>query len=444
MKVLMLNQYLVVCLFFLGISFSVYAQTPDFSPYGYATMEGGTTGGEGGPVVIPESFEELQEYASGSTPYVILIDREFKGPNVLRLGSNKTLFGVERSGFFNQVGISIQSQSNIIIRNIRFTMTGVPITNDGENKIQGFNFDPDCISIQADDQSLPKDQRKSSHIWIDHCEFFNEDPAVMTDYDRYDGLLDIKNDCQYITISWNYFHDHHKACLSGKGNSDDFDRKITMHHNKFENIGSRAPLFRFGKLHMLNNYMVDCPDGNGINVRINSNMYIESNYFDNVKKPVFGKLSEGGRAYLTGNVFKNCSRLPAAHMSADSPKASALSASEEFESTDYVPPYLYKAITYPVLSVPELVDTYAGVGILEAPEPDIITALIIDKETSLHFFPNPTNGMIYFSGMKDWKLLDSSGRLLEKGSSDRVNMLKYPGGIYFLSAGESVGKLVKQ
>jgi len=443
MKFSMMSRY-GFFLSFLAISFSVFARDPDFSIYGYAAMEGGTTGGEGGPVVTPESFEELQQYASGSAPCIILIDREFKGPDVLRLGSNKTLFGVGVSGFFNQIGVSIQSQRNIIIRNIRFTMTGVPITNDGENKILGFNFDPDCISIQADDQALPADQRKSSHIWIDHCEFFNEDPAVMTDYDRYDGLLDIKNDCQYITISWNYFHDHHKACLSGKGNSDDFDRKVTMHHNKFENIGSRAPLFRFGKLHMLNNYMVDCPEGNGINVRINSNVYVEANYFDNVKKPVFGKLSEGGKAYLTGNVFKDCSRLPAAGMRADSPKASPLSAGEEFESTDYVPPYLYTAITYPALSVPGIVNTYAGVGILAAPEPDIVTAFTLEEEESLHLFPNPTSDMVYFADMKDWRLLDSSGRLLEKGSSDRVNMRNYPGGIYFLKAGESVGKLVKQ
>ena len=359
-----MKKYLLIG--FLALCISAKAQTPDFSkPYGYAGMGEGTSGGQGGPTVTPTNFTELQNYASGTDPYIILIDREFKGPNVLKMGSNKTLLGVGNKGFINQIGVSIQCQHNIIIRNIKFTMKDVPITNDGENKIQGFNFDPDCIAIQADDESLPASERKSHHIWVDHCEFYNEDPNVMLDVDRYDGLLDVKNDCQYITISWNYFHDHHKGCLSGKGNSDDYDRKTTMHHNKFENIHSRAPLFRYGKLHMLNNYMFDCPDGNGINVRINSQAYVEKNYFDNVKKPIFGKVSEGGTAHLIDNIFKNCGRLPANQITSLSPDADPLSDSETFGDNNYVPPYLYSTICVPVNNVPAHVNKYVGVGIIE-------------------------------------------------------------------------------
>lgn len=353
-----------VLLIFLFSFVLANAQTPDFSLYGYAAMEGGTTGGEGGARVTPSTFAELQNYASATEPYIILIDREFKGPNVLRLGSNKTLLGVGDKAFINQIGVSIQSKHNIIIRNIRFTMTGVPISNDGENKIAGFNFDPDCIAIQADDESLPSAERVSHHIWVDHCEFYNEDPTVMLEYDRYDGLLDIKNDCQYITISWNYFHDHHKACLSGKGNSDNYDRKTTMHHNKFKNIKSRMPLLRYGKLHLLNNYFMDNPEGDGLNVRINSVAYVEKNYFENVKKPIFGKLTEGGKAHLVDNKFVNCGRLSKNHPSPDSPDADILSASEEYEDTDYVPPYSSQFFCFPVADVPAKVNKYAGIGVL--------------------------------------------------------------------------------
>lgn len=344
---------------------SSFAQTPDFSCYGYASMAGGTTGGQGGPTVTPSTIEELLDYAADDQPRIILIDKEFKGPNVIRLGSNKTLLGIEDKAFINQIGVSIQSKHNIIIQNIKFTMTGVPISNDGENKIQGFNFDPDCIAIQADDDNLPENERKSHHIWIDHCEFYNEDPKTMTDYDRYDGLVDMKNDVQYVTISWNYFHDHHKACLNGKGNSDNYERKTTMHHNKFENIKSRMPLLRYGELHLLNNYMYNCPDGNGLNVRVQSNSYVEKNYFDNVKKPIFGKLSEGGRAHLVDNRFIDCGRLPSAHMTSDSPDADPLSDSEEFEDSDYTPPYLYSSICKPVNEVPAYVNQYVGIGIIE-------------------------------------------------------------------------------
>ena len=77
------------------------------------------------------------------------------------------------------------------------------------------------------------------HIWIDHCEFFNGGAA---NKDRYDGLLDCKNNVQWLTFSYNYFHDHDKSCLWGKGDSDVFDncRTISFHHNFFDNIqGSR-------------------------------------------------------------------------------------------------------------------------------------------------------------------------------------------------------------
>lgn len=420
------------------------AQIQSSEPCGYASLEGGTTGGAGGPVVVPATFTELQQYASGTNPVIILIDREFKGPNVLRLGSNKTLFGVGTKGFINQIGVSIQCQHNIIIRNLKFTMTGVPITNDGENKIAGFNFDPDCIAIQADDESLPEAQRKSSHIWIDHCEFYNEDPTVMTDYDRYDGLLDAKNDCQYITISWNYFHDHHKACLFGKGNSDDFDRKITMHHNKFENIGSRMPLMRFGKLHMFNNYTTRCLEGNGLNVRINSNAYLEKNYFENVKKPLFGKLSEGGKALLKDNIFKNCDRMPAITLpNTLSPNASPLSSSEEFESSSYIPPYQCASITYPVLEVPAKVNQYVGVGKLQAPA--VVTGLTsIEEDLTSQVYPNPTQGLINLKVNRAWILTNLQGQVIMEGYSEMLDLSGYASGMYFLKLGEQIVKIQKQ
>lgn len=255
-------------------------------------------------------------------------------------------------------------------------MTGVPVDNSsGENKVFGFSYDPDCIAIQADDDNLPESERITRNIWIDHCEFYNEDPSVMTDYDRYDGLVDVKNDAQYITMSWNYFHDHHKACLSGKGASDKYERKTTMAYNRFENIKSRIPLFRYGKLHFLNNYVNDCPDGNGINVRVAAEAYVESNYFNNVKKPVFGKIGESGgdgSAQLVDNVFKDCSRLPQVvlNVSHESPDADPLSSSEEFGSNSYEPAYAYATNVYDVSEVPENIIKYSGVGIIDVEAPE--------------------------------------------------------------------------
>lgn len=424
---------LILLLFCTGITF---ANHPDFSIYGYATLNGGTTGGEGGDIVTPQTFSELQSYASGTTPYIILIDKEFKGPNVLRMGSNKTLLGVEDKAFINQIGISIQSQKNIIIRNIKFTMTGVPISNDGENKIEGFRFDPDCIAIQADDEDLPESQRITRNIWVDHCEFYNEDPTIMTDYDRYDGLLDIKNDSQFITISWCYFHDHHKACLSGSGNSDNYDRKTTMHHNKFENIKSRMPLFRYGKLHFFNNYLVDCPAGDGVNCRINSNAYIDNNYFDNVKKPVFGKLSENGAAHLVDNKFVNCSRLAPELIPSDSPDADPLSESETYKDTEYTPPYLYSTTLHEVNSVPEVINEWVGVNKIDSlslgVDESTVTNLQVQVKEREFYISCPLGSLISIYNLKG-ELIQQS-KLIYSPKKITVNAA----GIYLVQADNEV------
>lgn len=396
---------------FILISFCytiITAQTPDFSMVGFATLGGGTTGGTGGTIVTPTTLAELKQYVEDpSTPYIIRIDKEFNTgvqtwvdadggivtsdtPNaiettfgaILKVGSNKTLIGIGDQAFFNRIGLVIQCQSNIIIRNIKFTMKGVPATRDGEYKILDTDGvttlgDPDCIGIQADKDSIPEPQRISEHIWIDHCEFFNENIA---NKDRYDGLVDNKNNTQHLTISWNYFHDHSKALLSGSGNSDIYNRTITFHHNYFARIdGSRLPLLRYGQHHYFNNYMEDCP-GDGVNLRINSNAYIEQNYFKNAKKPIFGKLSENGQGKLIDNIFENCSRLPAGYSNINGGNSSPLSESEEFvNDCNFIPSnlYDYTAVLLATVDVPNTVKTYSGIGKID-------NALSIDSESDLN------------------------------------------------------------
>ncbi|MEN3324680.1 T9SS type A sorting domain-containing protein [Mariniflexile soesokkakense] len=386
----------------------ITAQTPNFSMVGFATLGGGTTGGTGGTTVTPTTLEELRQYVeNASTPYIIRINKEFNTgvqtwvdvdggivasgtPGaiettfgaILKVGSNKTLIGIGDQAFLNRIGLVIQCQSNIIIRNIKFTMKYVPATRDGEYKILDTDGvttlgDPDCIGIQADKDSIPEPQRISQHIWIDHCEFYNEN---ITNKDRYDGLVDNKNNTQHLTISWNYFHDHSKALLSGSGNSDNYNRTITFHHNYFARIdGSRLPLLRFGQHHYFNNYMEDCP-GDGVNLRINTNAYIEQNYFKNAKKPIFGKLSENGQGKLIDNIFENCSRLPAGYSNINGGSSSPLSEGEEFvNDCNFTPStlYNYTAALHATVDVPTIVKTYSGVGKID-------DALNVNSESALN------------------------------------------------------------
>ena len=236
-------------------------------------LEGGTTGGAGGKVVYAGTFQQLKAYLQAESPYVILVDKDMDtgikcwvddlstghlcdrqdgsqgvettyGERVM-IASDKTLVGIAdpatgEAPLFSRISFVMQRSSNVIIRNCRFTMAGVPILKSGENKIVAYRDgkqkevgDPDCMSILADENSAKTDW--GGHIWIDHCEFFNGNAA---DKDRYDGLLDCKNNVQWMTFSYNHFHHHDKACLFGKGDSDVFDgcRTISMHHNWFDNI----------------------------------------------------------------------------------------------------------------------------------------------------------------------------------------------------------------
>jgi len=460
--------------FFAG---TVAAATPNFSMVGFATLGGGTKGGAGGTVVTPSTLEELKRYAEDkTTPFVIRITKEFNTGkaievegfastygDVIRLGSNKTLVGIGSGAFFNRIGINIQCASNIIIRNIKFTMQHVPYSKTDENKIIG-NYagkdtllgDPDCISIQADNENLPEAERISKNIWIDHCEFFNEDQAVtLARYgsenvakDRYDGLTDVKNNSSNITISWCYYHDHWKASLFGKGSSDAYDRLITLHHNFYKNIASRLPLQRGGKGHFFNNYML--VSDNGSNARINADMYIEANQYENSKKPVFGKIGESsaagdedGAATFVNNKWITCDRVPKIILDAGlSPGSDALSASEElmpgkFKPTTY---YAYKADA--VEDVPALLTANAGVGKINTDE---YTAGVSASIGSSAFSAFARDGRILVSSFAGGRveILDAHGRILSStvAASGDLRSDALPAGIYVVRSGASSAKV---
>jgi pectate lyase len=445
---------------------TVGAASPDFSLVGFATCDGGTTGGKGGQIVTPSTYADLKKYAEDpSTPYVIRITKEFNSGlpvnvddlgnivasggiastygDILKVGSNKTLVGIGSSAFLNRIGIVIQTKSNVVIRNIKFTMKNVPIERTDENKIVGWVngtaktlSDPDCIGIQADDTSVTAADRKVRHIWIDHCEFYNDDPAVMTDVDRYDGLTDGKNDASDITVSWNYYHDHHKASLMGKGNSDDYDRHITYSHNYFQNIASRLPLIRFGKVHMLNNYMVTSE--NGTNARINSDVYIEGNHYKDSKKPVFGKVSENGAATFVSNLWDACDRVPQIVLS-QAAGADVLSASEEVLVGTFKPSTFYSYKADAAADVAGLVTTWAGVGKISTTEYDPSTGIAARGGSIAAAGSRSGRIWIAVPAGTPFRIADTRGRVVRSGFASGIEE-ELPGrmepGTYVVNAGE--------
>ena len=387
----------------------------DFSVDGFAACTGkpgtnyyradGTTGGAGGKVVYAANFSQLQAYLQAKDPYIVVVDHDITtgikcyvdGINTGKLcdkqdgsqgvettygerilvASNKTLVGVVnpetgKAPLFSHITFVMQCVDNIIIRNCRFTMKGVPVLKSGENKVVAWRDgaqvevgDPDCIGIQADKTSAKVDW--GGHIWVDHCEFFNGDQA---NKDRYDGLLDCKNNVQWMTFSYNHFHDHDKACLFGKGNSDIFDgcRTISYHHNFLENIqGSRLPLQRGGHMHYMNNYQKGCEDG--WDVRTESVGYLDACYFENTKSPV--RSDRGGSLNINTEedyapVFKGCNNLPQGYTNIDGAKISNTYA---VTSTTWLPTETdaaYKVNSHDkTADVPQLLEKYAGAGKIE-------------------------------------------------------------------------------
>ena len=368
-------------------------------------LAGGTTGGAGGKVVYAKTFQQLKAYLQAESPYVIIVDKDMDtgircwvddlstghlcdkqdgsegvettyGERVM-IASNKTLVGVAdpqtgEAPLFSRISFVMQCSSNVIIRNCRFTMAGVPILKDGENKIVAFRDgaqkevgDPDCISIQADANSAKTDW--GGHIWVDHCDFFNGDAA---DKDRYDGLLDCKNNVQWMTFSYNHFYHHDKACLFGKGDSDVFDdcRTISMHHNFFDDIaGSRLPLQRGGYLHYCNNYMTGSEDG--WDVRTKAVGYVQACYFKDSKAPVRSDREGSLNIDKTEGydvIYENCRRLMEGYKNVDGSKVDK---SLPVNYTDWTPAQAdanYKVNSLDkTADVPAIVLKYAGAGKIE-------------------------------------------------------------------------------
>lgn len=121
---------------------------------GFASLNGGTTGGNGGRIVTVKSHAELRKAAAATEPLIIRIDGIIKSDPKgfeIPVSSDKTIIGVgANSGIFGG-GFSVRNRRNVIIRNLRVSGTYNP--NDYPGKQDDFD------AIQVDN---------STNIWIDY------------------------------------------------------------------------------------------------------------------------------------------------------------------------------------------------------------------------------------------------------------------------------------
>jgi pectate lyase len=321
------NYFLWLCVF----TALTHAQ-PDFSMTGFATMNGGTTGGQSGEVVTAQTFQQLKGYAESSLPYVIMIEGRIhngSGGGQIRVASHKSLIGVGNNAFLDGIGIEIRNSNNIIIRNLKMTLTSVTPNSEGIVTLNG----GDVISIRG----------SSKNIWIDHCEIYSENPDVQKNIDKYDGLLDIRDQTGFITISWNHFHNHHKCTIVGASDTDLYsDRKVTFHHNYYDNIKLRIPMYRGATGHFFNNYVSGAKDATEI--RIGTCLRVESNYYEKLNYSIYTPTDARGSAQRINNIeVSRASRAYPANCVASIP-------------------YNYSSMLISAADVKTIIPMYAGVG----------------------------------------------------------------------------------
>ncbi|MDT0602507.1 pectinesterase family protein [Thalassotalea castellviae] len=323
--------------------------------YGFAGYNFEVTGGAGGTTITVDNgadlISALSDAKSSNTPIIIYVDGTITDANSGSNGTaidikdmdNVSIVGVADRGEFDGIGISIRRANNIIIQNLKIH----------EVLTQG----KDGISIEGDD-----DGSTTSNIWIDHNELYG---SLDVDKDYYDGLIDSKSGAENITISYNYLHDSWKTSLHGHSDNDDSpnkNRHITFHHNRFENLESRVPLFRFGKGHIYNNYYNNI-NSTAINSRMGAELHIENNYFENTQNPIVSFYSsQTGSWNTSGNFFGE-------NVTWSTPDSGDLSAEDGTSTSSYEAPYDY--VLEDAQDVKAIVISNAGVNKVDQSDLDI-------------------------------------------------------------------------
>jgi pectate lyase len=270
---------------------------------GYATQNGGTTGGTGGQTVRATTGTAIHAAlcgrASSSTPIIIQVEGTINHGNTTKVSgdscntaadkielkeiSNVTLIGVGSGAVFDQLGIHLRDASNIVIQNVtvrNVKKSGSPTSNGG-----------DAIGMES----------MVRNVWVDHVTL----EASGGEPEGFDGLFDMKDDTQYVTLSYSILRNSGRGGLVGSSESDLSNGFITYHHNLYENIDSRTPLLRGGIAHIYNNYYVSLHES-GINSRAGARAKVDNNYFRNAKD-VLGTFYTDAAGFwqVSGNVFDN-------------------------------------------------------------------------------------------------------------------------------------------
>jgi pectate lyase len=301
---------------------------PDFGLIGWATMEGGTTGGKDGKTSTVTTVDEFRAAAGETKPLNILVSGTLDlGDETVQIAADKTVTGLDKNAGF--VGhVYLHGAKNIILRNLTFA------NPKGAGRGIGRG---DGLTAHS-----------THHVWVDHCNFT----------DCADGQFDITHGSDLFTVSWCRFsytdatNGHRLSMLIGNrddlGEEDAGKLRVTLHHNWVGDLVSdRAPRVRFGQVHVFNNYYGAKDISTCVGLGYGSQVLVESSNFDGVKYPWKGRSAPEGKEgrvhWNDDNVFNH-------------PKLQVL-----FQKSDvFKPPYAYKLD--PGKDVKDIVMKYSGEG----------------------------------------------------------------------------------
>ncbi len=245
----------------------------DFSQVGYSTVGGLTTGGTGGITNTfttgqGTDFENFVWHTHPSGPAVALVSGSItlRSDSDVHIMANTSIIGIGTNAAIigNLMCSGSDGATNIIIRNLDIQN---PSTDSGQ--------DGDAITIK---------NLGVHHVWIDHC----------TLHDTTDGIVDVTRQGDFVTISWcKIFYTapngHEDVDLIGGDDSNTTDLgylHVTFHHNWWGTLCiERLPSVRFGRVHVFNNYYNVSGNHYCARTRIDAEVLVEGNWFQNVQNP---------------------------------------------------------------------------------------------------------------------------------------------------------------
>ena len=204
-------------------------------------------------------------------------------PVDIRIIGKLTLDGLSCSDMSSAYALGVKEANYVTIEGVgddatmvagvaAFTSDFIEIKNLGLMKWRG-GHDGDGVSL-----------KKSTYVWVHNNDFFYGDAGSDADQVKGDGSMDLKDNSQHVTISYNHFWDSGKMSLCGM-KSENGPNYITYHHNWFDHSDSRHPRIRTMSVHVYNNYF----DGNskyGVGVTSGGNAFVEGNFFRNAHDPM--------------------------------------------------------------------------------------------------------------------------------------------------------------